>query len=86
LLGALTEVRFVGEPLIRYRMHDSNSNNHEVGRKAWKVFFLKLRKRIHNMRMGYSKKNFYRWILRRIEASDLPVKRPELLELYRRYI
>ncbi len=86
LLGLLTEVRFVGEPLIQYRMHSSNSNNHEVGRKAWVVFFLKLHKRLHNIRMGYSKKNFYRWILRRIEASGLPVKRPELLEMYRRYV
>ena len=25
-------------------MHSSNSNNHEVGRQAWVVFFLKLRK------------------------------------------
>lgn len=86
LLGAVTEVRFVGEPLIQYRMHNSNSNNHEVGRQPWLVFFLKLRKRLHNLRMGYSKKNFYRWILQRIEASGLPVKRPELLEMYRGYL
>ena len=85
-MGSLTENRFVGKPLIQYRMHSSNSNNHEVGRKAWVVFFLKLRKRLHNMRMGYSKKNFYRWILRRIETSGLPVKRPELLEMYKRYV
>ena len=50
------------------------------------VFFLKLRKRLHNMRMGYSKKNFYRNILQRIESKGLPVKRPELLEMYRRYV
>lgn len=86
LLGPLTVVRFVGEPLIQYRMHSSNSNNHEVGRKPWEVFFLKLRKRLHNMRMGYSKKNFYRCILQRIDASGKPVKRPELLEMYRKYL
>ena len=86
LLGLLTEVRFVGEPLIQYRMHSSNSNNHEVGRKAWVVFFLKLRKRLHNLRMGYSKKNFYRSILQRIQACGVQVRRPELLEMYRRYV
>lgn len=86
LLGLLTEVRFVGEPLIEYRMHSNNSNNHEVGRKAWVVFFLKLRKRLHNIRMGYSKKNFYRWILQRVESSGMQVKRLELLDLYRRFI
>ncbi len=86
LLGLLTEVRFVGEPLIQYRMHSSNSNNHEVGRKVWVVFFLKLRKRLYNIRMGYSKKNFYRWILARVEKAGMPVKRPELLEVYRRYV
>ena len=80
LLGPLTEVRFVGEPLIQYRIHNTNANNHEVGRQAWLVFFLKLRKRLHNMRKGYSKKNFYRSILKRIEWSGAPVKRPELLE------
>jgi glycosyltransferase involved in cell wall biosynthesis len=85
LLGLLTEVRFVGEPLIQYRMHSSNFNNHEVGRKAWVVFFLKLEKRLHNVRMGYSKKNFYRWIMNRIETTGVPVIRSELLEMYRRY-
>ena len=86
LLGLLTEVRFVGEPLIEYRMHSNTSNNHEVGRKAWVVFFLKLRKRLHNIRMGYSKKNFYRWILQRVESSGMQVKRLELIDMYRRYI
>ena len=86
LLGPLTEVRFVGEPLIQYRIHSTNANNHEVGRQAWLVFFLKLHKRLHNMRKGYSKKNFYRSILQRIELSGVPVKRPELLEMYRRYL
>jgi len=86
LLGVLTEVRFVGEPLIQYRMHSSNSNNHEVGRQAWVVFFLKLRKRLYNLRMGYSKKNFYRWIVQRIEASGATVRRPEILEMYSKYI
>ncbi len=86
LLGPVTEVRFLAEPLIQYRMHNGNSNNHEVGRKAWVVFFLKLRKRMHNIRMGYSKKNFYRWIIRRVDDSALPVKRPELLEMYRNYV
>lgn len=66
-------------------MHSSNSNNHEVGRKAWVVFFLKLRKRVYNIRMGYSKKNFYRWIIKRIESSDVTILRPELLAIYRRY-
>lgn len=86
LLGPLTEVRFVGEPLIRYRMHESNSNNHEVGRKAWVVFWLKLRKRLYNVRMGYSKKNFYRAILQRIKDSGVEVKRQALIQLYQRYI
>ncbi len=86
LLGVLTEVRFVGEPLIQYRMHSSNSNNHEVGRQAWVVFFLKLRKRLYNLRMGYSKKNFYRSIVQRIEASGATVQRPEILEMYSKYI
>ncbi len=86
LLGPLTEVRFVGEPLIQYRIHSTNANNHEVGRQAWLVFFLKLRKRLNNMGKGYSKKNFYRSILHRIELSGVSVKRPELLEMYRRYV
>lgn len=86
LLGLLTEVRFVGIPLIHYRMHDNNSNNHEVGRRAWAVFFLKLRKRMHNIRMGYSKKNFYRWIIKRVVAVGAPIKHPELLKLYQRYV
>lgn len=86
LLGPLTEVRFVGEPLIQYRMHNSNSNNHEVGRNSWEVFFLKLYKRLYNIRKGYSKKNFYRWIFKRIELTGVQIKRSELLEIYRQYV
>ncbi len=84
-VAPLTQVRFNGLPLVRYRIHQTNTNSQEVGHSAWSVFLRKLRRRIHNLRRGYSKKNFYRQVLERIKRSGLAVKRPELLEMYRRY-
>lgn len=84
-LAPLTQVRFHGAALVRYRIHTANTNSQEVGHSAWRIFLRKLRRRIHNFRRGYSKRNFYRLILARIDESGLEVKRPELLAMYRRF-
>ncbi|MEY2619299.1 MAG: hypothetical protein RL522_2301 [Pseudomonadota bacterium] len=85
VIAPLTEVRFHPSALVRYRIHTTNTNSQEVGHSAWSVFVRKLRRRLDNLRRGYSKKNFYRLVLDRIATSDRAVRRPELLEMYRRY-
>ena len=84
-LAPLTQTRFHGLPLVRYRIHTANANSDEVGHTAWAIFIRKLRRRIYNVRMGYSKKNFYRAVLARLAASGRDIKHPQLLALYRRF-
>lgn len=86
LLAPITEVRFVSDPLILYRIHQSNANSHEVGHSALQVRIIKTKRKLTNILKGYSKRAFYRSIIKRISDERCDVLRPELIEIYSRYL
>ena len=86
VIAPLSEVRFLSEQLIRYRIHEGNNNSHEVGRKTLTHFLGRLLRRIDALCKGYSKRNFYRLLIQRINQSGLRLQHPELIDLYKKYI
>lgn len=83
LLGALTDVRFLPERLVDYRIHASNANGrditHRTVRYRWDRFLFKARRAIR----GHSKRDFYAAILHRIAKSGRAVRYPRLIQKYR---
>lgn len=86
LLAPITEVRFVSQVLMKYRIHSRNSNSHEVGHSRVKISLIKAKKRWIHIFKGYSKKNFYKQLLLRLDEHSITVRRPELIKIYREYI
>ena len=84
LLGALTDVRFLVDPLVNYRIHASNLNGRDVSKRTmmsyrWHRFLFKAGRIVR----GHSKRGFYDAILRRIGQSAKPVRYPRLIQKYR---
>ena len=83
LLGALTDVRFLVDLLVSYRIHAFNVNGRDVSKRTvnyrWHRFLFKA-KRVLN---GHSKRGFHAAILRRIGKSAKPVRYPRLIQKYR---
>lgn len=86
IIAPLSEIRFLPEPLVRYRIHAWNNNSHEVGRKPIGYFLQRFLRRWKALLRGYSKRNFYRSLIARIEQSNMSLQYPELIELYKKYI
>jgi glycosyltransferase involved in cell wall biosynthesis len=86
IIAPFSEVRFNSECLIRYRIHDSNINSHELVPKTFFVLLKRFFSKLHRVRKGYSKSNFYRSIIERVNQSDLELRHPELLKFYKNYI
>jgi glycosyltransferase involved in cell wall biosynthesis len=85
IIAPLAEIRFLPDPLLRYRIHAWNNNGHEVGNKNFK-YFLKRFRRVNAILRGHSKRNFYRLLIARIEKSKIRLQHPELLDIYKNYI
>ncbi|MFZ9958265.1 MAG: glycosyltransferase [Burkholderiaceae bacterium] len=85
LLAPLTETRFIPTPLIEYRIHPNNANNHEAQQGGARLRLKKLRNRWLNIFRGHSKRHFYQQILLRIASSNRPVRYPRLLQYYKRF-
>lgn len=85
LLGPLTDTRFIATPLIQYRIHPHNANNHEAQGKGLKLRWHKLKTRWVNAWRGHTKRHFYRLILARIATLGRAVRHPALLAHYRRF-
>jgi len=85
LIAPLSEIRFIAQPLIRYRIHAHNTNSDEFTHKGFVFRFKKFTKKLKNALKGHSKRNFYKQLLQRIQASGLKIRHPHLLNIYRRY-
>lgn len=83
ILAPVSEVRFISNKLIQYRMHDGNTNNFE--KKTISLRFTRMLKRIDRVIKGYSKKNFYQAIISRINNSNYNLRYPNLIALYKKY-
>ena len=86
IIAPLSEVRFLPELLLRYRIHAWNNNSHEVGNKNFKYFLKRFFRRMNAILRGHSKRNFYRLLIARIEKSKIHLQHPELLDIYKNYI
>ena len=86
VIAPLSEIRFLPEPLVRYRIHAWNNNSHEVGEKTLMYFVKRFVRRVNALWMGHSKRNFYRSLIARIEKSKMNLQHPELINLYKKYI
>jgi hypothetical protein len=45
----------------------------------------KFAKKLKNALKGHSKRNFYKQLLQRIQASGLEIRHPHLIKIYQRY-
>jgi glycosyltransferase involved in cell wall biosynthesis len=86
LLAPISEVKFIADPLILYRIHQSNANSHEVGYSPFEIRFIKSKRKLTNILRGYSKRAFYRSIINRITNGGYDIIHPELIKLYSRYL
>jgi glycosyltransferase involved in cell wall biosynthesis len=85
VVAPLSDVRFISNPLIGYRIHSGNSNNFEIKKKTFRIHFSRLLRRIERVFMGHSKKSFYRSLIARIAESKFELRRPELIEIYKKF-
>lgn len=86
LLALVTQVRFIGHPLIHYRIHSNNANSHLVGRSTGFIRWFRLKKRIKNLWFGYSKRNFYKHIFLRVTQRQQTIISPNLANLYKTWL
>jgi glycosyltransferase involved in cell wall biosynthesis len=85
IIAPLSEIRFNSKKLIEYRIHESNTNSIQMKRKTFLYNFSRMAKRFYRVFKGYSKKNFYKSIIRRIDDSDFDVCHPEIIKIYKIY-
>jgi glycosyltransferase involved in cell wall biosynthesis len=83
VVAPVSEVRFISNILIEYRMHDGNTTNFE--KKTLSLRFSRMLKRIGRVVKGYSKRNFYAAIILRINLSGFYLRNPNLIVLYKKY-
>jgi len=86
VIAPLSEIRFLPEPLVRYRIHAWNNNSNEVGRKPLVYFMQRFLRRVKSLFRVHSKRNFYRSLTARIKQSKMSLQHPELIDLYKKYI
>ena len=86
IIAPLSEIRFIPQPLIRYRIHAHNTNSDEFSRKGLGFRLKKLNKKFKNALKGHSKRNFYKQIIQRIGQSGMQIRHPDLIKIYQRYI
>ena len=85
VVAPLSEVRFISEPLIGYRIHDGNSNNFEIKKKTFRIQLTRLLGRLEKVLKGYSKKSFYRALIKRVDESKFELRHPELIKIYKKF-
>lgn len=85
LLSAISQVRFLDEALINYRIHSTNVNGRDISRRTlgyrWDRFLYKAARVLK----GYSKRAFYEQLLKRLALSKHNVLYPELVKKYRHH-
>ncbi len=86
IIAPLSEIRFIAQPLIRYRIHAHNSNSDEFTHKGLGFRLKKLNKKFKNAIKGHSKRNFYKQVIQRICQSGMQIRHPDLIKIYQSYI
>ena len=83
VLGPITNVRFVSNKLIQYRMHSTNTNRRDLDKKTFFYLLKRFIKKLLLVMKGYTKHGFYLEILRRVKDSKYPIIYPKLISRYR---
>jgi glycosyltransferase involved in cell wall biosynthesis len=86
VIAPLADIRFTSKSLIEYRIHENNTNSLQMKRKTLIYNFYRMTKRFGKIFRGYSKKNFYRCVIDRVNSSGVNFRHPALIKLYARYI
>jgi glycosyltransferase involved in cell wall biosynthesis len=85
LLGPVTEVRFLTDKLVDYRIHGHNVNGRDITKRTlgyrWQRFLYKANRALR----GHSKRAFYGCLLKRLDRSGMLPIYPRLVEIYRRH-
>jgi glycosyltransferase involved in cell wall biosynthesis len=85
IIAPLSDIRFNSKKLIEYRMHERNTNSLQIKRKTFLYSFSRMIKRFERVFKGYSKRNFYKSIIGRIDDSEFDVRHPEIIKIYKIY-
>lgn len=85
VLAPITEARFLVSPLVQYRMHQQNTNRRDLEKITFKYLLGRFIKKVNLAIKGHTKSNFYRQIAQKLDASDHPIKYPEVLDIYKKY-
>jgi len=85
ILAPLTDIQFIDQALIQYRIHEHNFNSDEFTRKGASFRLKKFIKKFKNAVKGHSKRNFYNQVIKRIYNSGLEIRHPHLIAIYKSY-
>lgn len=85
ILAPVTELRFITEKLIDYRIHENNTNRRD--NKKHNIFYL-LNRAVLKFSLaikGHTKRNFYGQIISRVKNSQRQTIHPNLIDIYKKY-
>lgn len=86
LLAPITETRFIANPLVRYRMHQQNTNRRDLEKRTLKYLFKRFTLKLNLFIKGHNKRNFYSSIAFRLSKSNMDILHPHILKQYKNFI
>jgi glycosyltransferase involved in cell wall biosynthesis len=86
LLAPITETRFIANPLVRYRMHQQNTNRRDLEKRTLKYLFKRFTLKLNMFIKGHNKRNFYSSIALRLSKSNMVILHPHILKQYKKFI
>jgi glycosyltransferase involved in cell wall biosynthesis len=86
ILAPITETRFLASPLVHYRMHQQNTNRRDLEKRTLAYLWGRFVKKASLAIKGHTKSNFYRQTLNKLSQSGYPIRYPEILRCYRKYV
>lgn len=86
LLAPITETRFIATPLVRYRMHQQNTNRRDLEKRTPKYLFKRFILKLNMLIKGHNKRNFYNSIALKLSNSNIDILHPHILKQYKKFI
>ncbi len=86
LLAPITETRFIANPLVRYRMHQQNTNRRDLEKRTLKYLFKRFILKFNMLIKGHNKRNFYNSIVLKLSKSNIDILHPHILKQYKKFI
>lgn len=86
LLAPITETRFIANPLVRYRMHQKNTNRRDLEKRTLKYLFKRFILKFNMLIKGHNKRNFYNSIALKLSKSNIEILHPHILKQYKKFI